>query len=1085
MLSLCAVAMVGGAAKAQQNRVCATEEVYKAQVALHPEIKFQEERLKADIDRYISGKMVANPKAKTTFDPSDELVPWPADTTEYHIPIVVHIIYDGSNVNGAAVSVSDNDIYQMVDRLNNYYNGRDPIIGGILNNWKPYIGNPHITFHLATKDPSGKNTHGILREFSYTTNGGDESAKISQWPPNQYLNIYLENFIGRGATKGIVLAYATFPTDYATNPYSQGVISRADQATVTFGGTQYTLAHEIGHYLYLSHTWANNGKEVEDTVCGDDEVDDTPPTYGHFSCGNSKLYDTTCATGYYKDYDSATYYHMTGLTGDFASFSTAGGTNIAYNSADTNILGQTYRTGASSDSVRSISIRVSGGSISGDVTSMSLYNASGTLVANSTNTQSVVAGQTLTYYFANVIQPANTIYKFVVNKVSGGGVFQLDAHASRDTSGMMYRGATANTSDLSKDLYFIVAGRTANIAIDTNASNLRALYKLNGTVNIVGQSFTTGTAGVAVQSIDVYTGNSTIAGDTTYMSIYTMAGGFVSASSPTVINSANEKLTYQFNFPVLSANTSYKFVVNKNPGSAGGVFTLDASTSNPFAGGTMFNGATANTAVPGSDLHFAVNITRLRRIDYPDTTNTQNIMDYSSCNSEMFTKGQVARMRGALRSDVGFRNNLIDTANLHRTGVFDTLSGQFVSRPEINPTALFLASRPFTCVGASPGIVFTNYSYNDTIVSANWNFDKGAVNATSSSLSTVTNSFNEVGWVTASLTVMGNNNPNSDTYTRNNIVYVADPTPVQPYIEDFNPGAESLLDHYPIFNFFSTGNDSYKWELFNGAGFYDKTSIRFKNYDPRDQAAVQSGIATNTATQSPRGLYADFYTPAYDLSGFGSNCFLDFLSAGAYRTNKPSYMNDTLRISYSTDCGLTWNTLGLLARNDLANNGFKDEFYVPGDMAFGDWKEQSFPINPSVRSNQVYFRFRFQAGTDNAYLRYNGLDFGTGNNFYLDRLTVTANPLSVKNGVIVKLGMNVVPNPTSGAATVRLNGGDNTTAEINVTDVTGKVVYHTSVVRKTTTTEVEIPASALSVKGMYLVQVVTTGATETQKLIAY
>lgn len=147
MLSLCAVAMVGGAAKAQQGRMCATDEIHKAQVALHPEIKIQEERLKAEIDRYVSGRMGANPKAKTTFDPNDELIPWPADTTEYHIPIVVHVIYDGSNVNGAAVSVTDNDIYAMVDRLNNYYNGKDPGIGGIIAPWKPFIGNPHITFH--------------------------------------------------------------------------------------------------------------------------------------------------------------------------------------------------------------------------------------------------------------------------------------------------------------------------------------------------------------------------------------------------------------------------------------------------------------------------------------------------------------------------------------------------------------------------------------------------------------------------------------------------------------------------------------------------------------------------------------------------------------------------------------------------------------------------------------------------------------------------------------------------------------------------------------------------------------------------
>src|SRR5690606_5905868 len=44
-------------------------------------------------------------------------------------------------------------------------------------------------------------------------------------------------------------------------------------------------------------------------------------------------------------------------------------------------------------------------------------------------------------------------------------------------------------------------------------------------------------------------------------------------------------------------------------------------------------------------------------IDYPDTVNTQNIMDYSECPI-MFTNLQVARMRATLASPVGNRSNL-------------------------------------------------------------------------------------------------------------------------------------------------------------------------------------------------------------------------------------------------------------------------------------------------------------------------------------------------------------------------------------------------------------------------------------------
>ena len=423
-------------------------------------------------------------------------------------------------------------------------------------------------------------------------------------------------------------------------------------------------------------------------------------------------------------------------------------------------------------------------------------------------------------------------------------------------------------------------------------------------------------------------------------------------------------------------------------------------------------------AVPGSDLFFLIGINRLRRIDYPDTTNTQNIMDYSACSEEMFSKGQVSRMRTALRSDVGNRSNLMDTANLIRTGIMDG-SGNILPATDIAPTALFTISRPFTCANSTSSIIFTNRSYNDTIATADWTFDKSP-NTMLSGFPTVNNTFNQTGWVTTTLTVTGNGAGNAaNTYSRNDLLYVADPNPIDPnYIEDFNPS--EMRSHFPIFNYF--GNPNYKWQLSENAGFYDKTSIKFSNYDPRDQFAVTSGQAVNLATESPRGLYADFYTPAYDLSNFGGNCFLDFYSAGAYRTTKTTNMNDTLLISYSSNCGVTWTRLGVIARGDLANNGYRPEAFEPTYM--GEWKEQSIAIPSLARANQIYFRFRYMAGTDNAYLRYSGLDFGTGNNFYMDRIGVTANPLSVKNGIIVKLGMSILPNPTSGAATIRLNGGD-------------------------------------------------------------
>ncbi|NDC43238.1 MAG: hypothetical protein EBZ77_17100, partial [Chitinophagia bacterium] len=102
-------------------------------------------------------------------------------------------------------------------------------------------------------------------------------------------------------------------------------------------------------------------------------------------------------------------------------------------------------------------------------------------------------------------------------------------------------------------------------------------------------------------------------------------------------------------------------------------------------------------------------------VDYPDTTNAQNIMDYTYC-SKMFTKGQVVRMHAALNSSVAGRNNLWDTLNLRITGAM-------VPLPDLKPVPEYAVSigtttsnqkmQYFTCPGVP--LRFTNRTYNDTV----------------------------------------------------------------------------------------------------------------------------------------------------------------------------------------------------------------------------------------------------------------------------------------------------------------------------------------------------------------------------------
>jgi hypothetical protein len=920
-LGVLASALAAGA----QVKVCATDEVYREQKARFPSIAEQEARLNEAVSRAMYKGSIKSPFAKTAAAEDD--LAWDNDTRMLHIPVVVHILYDFGT--GAASvptnNITDAQVATSIDQLTQYYNRQALNLSGIITPFVPHIGNANISFHLATRDPKGQPTRGIVRTYTYQTNGGDEGAKINPWAPDKYLNIYLEYKIGRGADEGIVLAYATFPTSYQDNPYSQGVISRVDQAT---GNLSSTLAHEVGHYLFLYHTW-NSSNQGAGKACGDDEVDDTPPTKGHASvCGPAALYDNSCSQGYYRDYDSLTYWKIT------------------------------------KDSI------------------------------------------------------------------------------------------------------------PANLAITTDLPANRATVRYDDSLkSVIGQSFRTANRTAVLSEISVFTDTARVTkGGNTRMSIYDLAADTLVARSTNLVNAfASTKLTYGFVGTQLRANKDYKFVIDTIGGHR--AFNLKTfNSASAYTNGMMYADSAARNAVAGADLMFEIK--QIRRIDYPDTANTQNIMDYSDCNSQMFTRGQVARMRAALRSDVGYRSNLISDANLTSTGAWDVVNNRPVTPPDLTPTALFSTNRRFICADGSASVTFTNRSYNDTVTDAAWSFTNSTSPAASTDLNAVVLRTNTPGWINATLNVTGNNT-GSGSVTVNNAVYAADPNPIDPngYVEDFNPGGD--LDKYPIFNYFDM--QDYKWEIANDAGYYDKTSIRFRNVDTRYAATNANNYL------SPANSYFDFITPAFDLTNYQDLCNLSFMSAGAYRTNRLSEMNDTLEIWVSTTCGETWNFVNSIGGGGLVNNGMIEDPFTPAYM--GHWKEQSISVPDIYRTNKTFFRFRFRPGTN--FPSYNGGAVGTGNNFYIDRLRVSPSPLSVKNGVIAALNMNVAPNPTSGAATISINGGDNSAADISVTDVTGKTVFNSSVKRTSSTTKVEIPAAAIAVKGMYLVKVVTNGATETQKLVVY
>jgi hypothetical protein len=459
-------------------------------------------------------------------------------------------------------------------------------------------------------------------------------------------------------------------------------------------------------------------------------------------------------------------------------------------------------------------------------------------------------------------------------------------------------------------------------------------------------------------------------------------------------------------------------------------------------------------------------------INYPDTVNSQNVMDYTYC-SKMFTYLQAVQMRAALTSNIADRSNLIDSANLVKTGVKNP-DGSFAARPDLKPIGDFTVGigpiyngLNFTCKSSvGQAITFTNRSWNDTLITLpHWYLSNAAVNPNPIG-NAVSTKFDSSGWVNVKLVV--ESNVGSDTFVNSDRVYIADENATNPdgYFQEFNQGGD--LDEYPIFNYFKNFT---RWEVVNNAGFYDNTSIAYKQFDAR------TGIPA-ILTGTPRGDWDDFYTPAFDLTTLGTgNQYLTFFSAGAFRTQNINYMNDTLNISYSADCGRTWNTLRDLARGEIGNNGVQLNDWTPGGM--WDWQSHNILIPTTVRtSHRVFFRFRYRPGVDINLI-------GSGNNFYLDRIHISNWTTDVSELQSQKNGVVLAPNPTNGSTSIIIKDAKNTSANITVTDVTGKVVYRTQATLTGTISRVEIPASYISVKGMYMVEVVTGSIKQTEKLVVY
>jgi PKD repeat protein len=203
----------------------------------------------------------------------------------YTIPVVFHLIHQYGIEN-----IPNENIYNQIAILNRDYNKQNADTADVVLPFRSIVADCKFQFKLATIDPLGNCTNGIDRIASTLTYVGNDIAKLNPWPRHKYLNVWVINDMEDG-----VAGYAYRPSGVAdaSSAWQDGIIIRYDyigSLPPAAAWASRALTHEIGHWLDLAHTWGGtNEPEVE---CGDDNVEDTPPTAGHNNCGNT--FDNEC-----------------------------------------------------------------------------------------------------------------------------------------------------------------------------------------------------------------------------------------------------------------------------------------------------------------------------------------------------------------------------------------------------------------------------------------------------------------------------------------------------------------------------------------------------------------------------------------------------------------------------------------------------------------------------------------------------------------------------------------------------------------------------------------------------------------------
>ena len=409
--------------------------------------------------------------------------------------------------------------------------------------------------------------------------------------------------------------------------------------------------------------------------------------------------------------------------------------------------------------------------------------------------------------------------------------------------------------------------------------------------------------------------------------------------------------------------------------------------------------------------------------------NVQNYMDYALSCQSMFTLGQVDRMRAAIISSVGGRNNLWTQQNLDDTGadgVMYLCDADFT----VNKTAI--------CAGES--VDFSDISFNE-VNGWDWTFTGGS--PANSTVQNPTVTYNTPGLYEVVLSATDGSN--TDVETKTAYIRVL-PAPSQlPFLETFES--------------FTTLSNITEWEVNNEQGNEFELETTTGHTGTQCARLMNNGQSTGTLDE--------LVAMPVDLSSV-SEVTLSFRYA--YK-RKNSTDDDWFRVYVTNDCGDNWVVRKTLHGFQLSSQT-QSSSYTPSSQE--EWTTIHMTnITSAYWVNNFRYKFSFESGG--------------GNNFYIDNINIYAG--SPSDDLVVGLdeetglsGVNIYPNPVEDELSVAFSVNNAQQSTLKIQDLSGKVMQQHTLNANAGSNMAFIDTKELA-QGMYFLTIQTGNAERTVQFV--